>query len=102
MAEGLVDRLASQPPALGQPPGGRQNDRAALPGSRRRCCSCAARTGVEVGIYSGALGGVTAPTKNFVPVTMVEIRLDLGASVRQDLPLQRGHCRPGGRGRHRR
>ena len=29
---------------------------------------------------------MTAPTKNYVPVTMVEIRLDLGASVRQDLP----------------
>ena len=29
---------------------------------------------------------MTAPTKNFVPVTMVEIRLDRGASVRQDLP----------------
>ena len=34
----------------------------------------------------GASGGVTAPTKNIVPVTMVEIRLDQGASVRQDLP----------------
>ncbi len=42
--------------------------------------------GVEVRVFSGASGGVTAPTKNFVPVTMVEIRLDLGASVRQDLP----------------
>ena len=62
-------------------PAADKNDRAALPGSRRRCYSCAARTGVEVGIYSGASGGVTAPTKNFVPVTMVEIRLDLGASV---------------------
>ena len=36
--------------------------------------------------FSGASGGVTAPTKNFVPVTMVEIQLDQGASVRQDLP----------------
>ena len=42
--------------------------------------------GVEVRVFSGASGGVTAPTKNFVPVTMVEIRLDRGASVRQDLP----------------
>jgi len=41
--------------------------------------------GVEVRVFSGASGGVTGPTKNFVPVTMVEIRLDLGASVRQDL-----------------
>ena len=29
---------------------------------------------------------MTAPTKNIVPVTMVEIRLDRGASVHQDLP----------------
>ncbi len=42
--------------------------------------------GVEVRVFSGASGGVIAPTKNFVPVTMVEIRLDQGASVRQDLP----------------
>ncbi len=42
--------------------------------------------GVEVRVFSGASGGVTAPTKNFVPVTMVEVRLDLGAAVLQDLP----------------
>jgi redox-sensitive bicupin YhaK (pirin superfamily) len=42
--------------------------------------------GVEVRVFSGASGGVTAPTKNFVPVTMVEFRLDPSASVRQDLP----------------
>ncbi len=42
--------------------------------------------GVEVRVFSGASGGVTAPTKNYVPVTMVEVRLDPGASVRQDLP----------------
>ncbi len=32
--------------------------------------------GVGVRVFSGASGGVTAPTKNFVPVTMVEVRLD--------------------------
>jgi len=42
--------------------------------------------GVEIRVFSGASGGVTAPTKNYVPVTMVEIRLDPHASVRQDLP----------------
>ena len=41
---------------------------------------------MEVRVFSGASGGVTAPTKNFVPVTMVEIRFDQKASVRQDLP----------------
>jgi hypothetical protein len=29
---------------------------------------------------------VTAPTKNFVPVTLLEFRLEPGAAVRQDLP----------------
>ena len=42
--------------------------------------------GVEIRVFSGASGGVTAPTKNYAPVTMVEIRLDPHASVRQDLP----------------
>ncbi len=43
-------------------------------------------SGVEIRVFSGASGGVTGSTKNFVPVTMVEVRLDQGASVRQDLP----------------
>jgi redox-sensitive bicupin YhaK (pirin superfamily) len=42
--------------------------------------------GVELRVFSGASGGVTAPTKNYVPVTMVEFHLDPHASVRQDLP----------------
>jgi len=42
--------------------------------------------GVELRVFSGASGGVTAPTKNYAPVTMVEIRLDPHASVDQDLP----------------
>jgi redox-sensitive bicupin YhaK (pirin superfamily) len=42
--------------------------------------------GAEVRVFSGASGGVTAPTENFAPVTMVEFRLDRGASIRQDLP----------------
>jgi redox-sensitive bicupin YhaK (pirin superfamily) len=42
--------------------------------------------GVEIRVFSGASGGLTAPTKNIVPVTMVEIRLDQGTSVCQDLP----------------
>jgi ClpX C4-type zinc finger/AAA domain (Cdc48 subfamily) len=32
--------------------------------------------GAEVRVFSGSSGGVTAPTKNYVPVTMVELRLD--------------------------
>jgi len=42
--------------------------------------------GAEIRVFSGASGGVVAPTKNHVPVTMLEFRLDAGASVSQDLP----------------
>jgi quercetin 2,3-dioxygenase len=42
--------------------------------------------GAEIRVFSGSSGGVTAPTTNFVPVTMVEFRLEPGAWVRQDLP----------------
>jgi redox-sensitive bicupin YhaK (pirin superfamily) len=42
--------------------------------------------GAEVRVFSGASGGVTAPTRNYVPVTLVEIRLDPGTAIRQDLP----------------
>ena len=42
--------------------------------------------GAEIRIFSGASGGVSASTANHVPVTMVEIRLEPGASIRQDLP----------------
>jgi quercetin 2,3-dioxygenase len=42
--------------------------------------------GAEVRVFSGSSGGVTAPTTNFVPVTMVEFRLEPSAWVRQDLP----------------
>ena len=42
--------------------------------------------GVEARVYSGASGGMTSPTRNHVPVTMVEFRLEQGASVEQELP----------------
>jgi redox-sensitive bicupin YhaK (pirin superfamily) len=45
--------------------------------------------GAEIKVFSGVsggVGGVTVPTKNFVPVTLVEFRLDPGAAVRQDIP----------------
>jgi redox-sensitive bicupin YhaK (pirin superfamily) len=42
--------------------------------------------GVEVRVFSGESGGVIAPTKNYVPVTMIEIRLDAFAHLLQDLP----------------
>ncbi len=43
-------------------------------------------TGVEVRVFSGSSAGNAGPARNYVPVTMVELRLEPGASVRQDLP----------------
>ncbi|NNG22990.1 pirin family protein [Telluria aromaticivorans] len=41
--------------------------------------------GAEVRVFSGSSAGVTSPTKNYAPVTMVEIRLQPGARIEQDL-----------------
>lgn len=42
--------------------------------------------GAEMRVFSGTSGGVQATTLNHVPVTMVDLRLTAGASVRQELP----------------
>lgn len=42
--------------------------------------------GAQIRVFSGSSGGVSAPTRNHVPVTMVEITLEPGATVTQDLP----------------
>ncbi|MDB5084600.1 MAG: short-chain dehydrogenase [Bacilli bacterium] len=42
--------------------------------------------GVSVVIFSGSSGGVQSNTQNIVPVTMVDIQLQPGASLKQDLP----------------
>ncbi|MGF6954118.1 redox-sensitive bicupin YhaK (pirin superfamily) [Neobacillus sp. B4I6] len=42
--------------------------------------------GVLIRIFSGSSGGIQSTTKNYVPVTMVEINLQPGATVIQDLP----------------
>ncbi len=42
--------------------------------------------GATVRVFSGSSNGVSAPTLNYVPVTFVEITLEAGASVTQDLP----------------
>ena len=42
--------------------------------------------GVEVRLYSGSSGEVRSPTRNHVPVTLADIRLEPGISVEQDLP----------------
>jgi len=39
--------------------------------------------GVEVRIFSGESGGVTSPTLNHVPVTMLDVRIKPGKSFRQ-------------------
>lgn len=42
--------------------------------------------GVQVRVYSGNSGDARSSTRNHVPVTLVDISLDAGAAVEQDLP----------------
>lgn len=42
--------------------------------------------GAEIRVFSGSSMGVTAATKNHVPVTMVELNVEAGVTVKQDLP----------------
>jgi redox-sensitive bicupin YhaK (pirin superfamily) len=42
--------------------------------------------GVEIRVFSGEAGGVTSPTLNHVPVTMLDVRIEPGAAVSQRLP----------------
>ncbi|TCP57946.1 hypothetical protein EV586_102393 [Tumebacillus sp. BK434] len=42
--------------------------------------------GAKIRVFSGSSQGVAAQTLNHVPVTMVEMRLEAGATVTQDLP----------------
>lgn len=44
--------------------------------------------GVEARLYSGSTGALTSPTFNHVPVTLVDFRLEAGASVEQELPAE--------------
>lgn len=41
--------------------------------------------GAELRLYSGSSGGLKSPTRNYVPVTLADIRLDPNASIIQDL-----------------
>jgi redox-sensitive bicupin YhaK (pirin superfamily) len=45
--------------------------------------------GAELRLYSGATGDLVSPTRNRVPTTLVDIRLEPGATVQQSLPA--GH-----------
>jgi len=51
-----------------------------------RIYPCGASKGAEIRVFSGKSGDVTAPTKNYTPVTMLEVRLEAGARIRQELP----------------
>lgn len=42
--------------------------------------------GAEVRVFSGSSNGVSAKTKNHVPITMVEMNVEAGATISQDLP----------------
>ena len=42
--------------------------------------------GAELRVFSGTSGSVNGPAQNHVPVTMIEMRIDAGATVRQELP----------------
>ena len=42
--------------------------------------------GAEIRVFSGKSGDAIAPTKNYAPVTMLEVRLEAGACIRQELP----------------
>lgn len=60
------------------PPGFQDQSYAELPVRRE--------PGVEVRVYSGSSGEVRSKTLNHVPVTLVELLLEPGASVSQELP----------------
>jgi len=44
--------------------------------------------GAELRLYSGSSGGLKSPTRNHVPVTLADIRLEPNASIEQDLDHQ--------------
>jgi quercetin 2,3-dioxygenase len=43
-------------------------------------------SGAEIRVYSGSSGSLRSGTRNYVPVTMVEINLERGASAEQEVP----------------
>jgi redox-sensitive bicupin YhaK (pirin superfamily) len=42
--------------------------------------------GATARVFSGSSAGITAPTQNHTPVTMIEFNLEAGATIVQDLP----------------
>jgi redox-sensitive bicupin YhaK (pirin superfamily) len=43
-------------------------------------------SGVEARLYSGSTNGLVSPTPNHIPVTLVDVRLEPGATFEQELP----------------
>ncbi|HEV3028806.1 MAG TPA: pirin-like C-terminal cupin domain-containing protein, partial [Planctomycetota bacterium] len=48
--------------------------------------------GGELKLYSGSSGALRSPTRNYVPVTLAEIRLDPNGSISQDLDHADNGC----------
>jgi len=46
--------------------------------------------GVEARLYSGRTQGLTSPTRNQVPVTLLDLRLEAGAAFTQEVPASYG------------
>src|SRR5215831_3267959 len=44
-------------------------------------------SGAEIRVYSGSSGSLRSGTRNYVPVTMVEINLERGAAAEQEVPV---------------
>ena len=44
-------------------------------------------SGAEIRVYSGSSGSLRSGTRNYVPVTMVEINLERSASAEQEVPV---------------
>jgi len=44
------------------------------------------RPGVEARLYSGASGSLRSPTRNVVPITLMDVALEPGARLREELP----------------
>jgi len=66
-----------------------QNERSAEPAFaviRRDSIPISRHRDAEARLYSGSTGGLASPTRNHVPVTLVDIALEPGASFDQDLP----------------
>lgn len=53
---------------------------------RRNAAPVLRSPGVEARLYSGAVGSLRSPTRNHVPVTMLDLALQPQATFQQDLP----------------